>query len=136
MSRTSVVTVVLPSVPVMASTGRSSHQPARSNSERIGTPASAAAPKTRWRAGRPGAGTTPDRALHQEGQLVGARGLDQVAAQLGGQRAGGVAGAVVGQHHGLAVGDQGAGHGRAGHAQADDQVGRAQSSVPVETKSA
>ena len=65
-----------------------------------------------------------------------ARGLDQVTAQLGRQRAGRVAGAVVGQQHGVAVGDQGASHRRAGHAQPDDQVGRAQSSVPVETKSA
>ena len=53
MSRTRVVTVVLPSVPVMASSGRSSHHVARSNSDSTGTPAAPASANTGWRAGQP-----------------------------------------------------------------------------------
>ena len=48
IERTSSVTVVLPSVPVIATSGRSSQRVARSNSDSTGTPASRATAKIGW----------------------------------------------------------------------------------------
>ena len=56
------VTVVLPFVPVMASSGRLSHQRARSNSLRIGVPSCSAAPITSWESPSPGLGRRTDAA--------------------------------------------------------------------------
>ncbi|CAB4564815.1 unannotated protein [freshwater metagenome] len=55
---TMVVTVVFPSVPVMATIGRESHRSARSNSDSIATPSALASPKIGWDSGIPGLGTT------------------------------------------------------------------------------
>ena len=58
MAVTMVVTVVLPSVPVTATTGRSSHAAARSNSLSTGTPARSAIENAAWRSGTPGLGSS------------------------------------------------------------------------------
>ena len=61
--------------------------------------------------------------------------LDELDAELLGQRAPGVGRAVVDDHRALAVGDEGAQHGSAGDAETEHEV-LGQSSPPVPMKSA
>ena len=142
MAVTSVVTVVLPFVPVMATTGdrrlAAAIRAASSISACTGTPAAAAAANSGWPTGTPGLGHHQITALQasQAGPVpVGVGSTATPIAAAASAASGGHA--IVEHHHLVPVGQQGPGHGPAGRAEADDGDATAAHPVPpLDRKSA
>ena len=123
ISVTMVVTVVLPSVPVMATIGRSSQRAARSNSDSTGTPARSAATKAGWRSGTPGLGrsaSAPASTVARSCSLSPSSTSTPSDAAAAPDLVGGM---VVDDRDGDAVGLQGLHHGPAGDPEAEDHDG-------------
>ncbi len=131
MSVTMVVTVVLPSVPVTASTGRSSQAAARSNSLSTGHTGLTGGGEDGVAVGHAGAGQHRVGLRHQRCQLGIGGGFDQVHGLRFCCPAPGRRGMVV-HHHDLgAVGPQGRRHGLTGDGEPHHQgVSRRVPAVP------
>ena len=148
MAVTIIVTVVLPFVPVMATSGRSSQRPARSSSLTTGTPSSAATAKAVWSSGRPGVGTTSAAPDSSSRSAVASGAPANATPSSRGERPLLLGGAVVGGTHGDPSAPQRGHDGTAHHPEAHhndrrpvvgpliDGGRRHQSIAPVERKSA